>query len=202
MDFRYQRFSASVAASDEQRPARRPIFPAACRHSALLPDRRRDCGALRAAAGRGGDDRGRAARAFALRTARAGVAAVAFPVGQGAARARHAELSFPRVAARACALHVHRRDGIPHGHHRQTAEKFHRGFPRWNGRALRARCRARLGVLPPHGAFPKEDLAHRGDALPRSLDVHHGIPDAGEDNPFQKARRHDDGHGGDWRRRD
>ena len=31
--------------------------------------------------------------------------------------AGHAELPLPRLAARTGALHVHRRDGVPHGHH-------------------------------------------------------------------------------------
>ncbi len=79
--------------------------------------------------------------------ARAGVAGVAFPVGQDADDARHAELPFSRVAARSRALHVHRRDGISHGHHPHAAEELHRGFGRRHGRAVRPRRRARRGCF-------------------------------------------------------
>ena len=57
-----------------------------------------------------------------------------FPVGHDAESARHAELSFSRVAARAGALHVRRRDGVPRGHRAAAVEERGRGIDRRNGR--------------------------------------------------------------------
>ena len=128
---------------------------------------------------------------------------MALPVGQDADAARHAELPLPRVAARAGALHVRRRHGVPRGHRARGVCRARSRYrsPGCSRPSCSAPALAWVFFSTPE-LFPAEDLALRGDALPRRVDVHHGVPDARAHHPLQEARRHDDGHRGARRGRD
>src|SRR4029077_9111030 len=181
---------------DEQPAPRRPVFPSARGHSFILPACRRHRFASRSAAGGGGNAGWRATRSIAFRSALARGAALALSVGHHTTDARHPELSLSRVAAWPGPLHVHRRDGIPSRHRRAQTEELDRRIARWHGHALRAGRRTGVDSLSPDGLVSKENFPRGGNALPRRVDVHHRIPDARANYPFQETYRHHHGDGG------
>ena len=123
-------------------------------------------------------------------------------MGSQAIDSRHLVVLVSGLPTGPCALHVHRRLGIPGRHRPQALQELTGRIECWDDCSFRTWRRPWLLVSFLGRVVSRTDNVYRSDAISGSLDVHYGLSHAGSDHPFQGTPRDAHGDGGDWSRCD